>query len=202
MALAGNPEPAAMRGRAREALLEAAVHCITTLGYRGTTQRALVAASGANPRSIAYHYGSKEQLMAAGLVEAFRRRSVTVFRAAAEGGSAGEDRLATCLRALIESFEAEPDVAYALAEAIAETRSDALRGVFSTHYRDSLAGLTAVLDAELGEPYREAGADPAALASAFLALFDGLVLQWLVDRDELPEPGAIAHALATAFRLG
>lgn len=190
-----------MRGRARESLLEAAVQCITTLGYAATTQRDLVAASGANPRSITYHYGSKEQLMVAGLLEAFRRRSRTVLQAAARDGLPGPARLAESLGALIESFRAEPDVAYALAEAVAQTRAEPLRIVLAQHYRDVRQALAEVLDEELGDAYRAAGADPAVLASAFLALFDGFVLQWLVEPDALPEPEAVAHALTTAFRM-
>src|SRR5918992_4790384 len=91
------PSEAPMRGRAREALLAAAVRCIHEKGYAHTTQRDLLAASGANPRSITYHFGSKERLMATALAETFRRRADPIMRA-------GELASGPAMRRFADSF--------------------------------------------------------------------------------------------------
>src|SRR5581483_4870702 len=54
----------------REDLLRGAKHCLITKGYGRTTTRDIVAASGANLASIGYHYGSKEALLNAALIDA------------------------------------------------------------------------------------------------------------------------------------
>ena len=54
----------------REALLEGARRCLEEKGYARTTARDLVAASGTNLASIGYHFGSKEALLNAAMIEA------------------------------------------------------------------------------------------------------------------------------------
>src|SRR5919112_3115265 len=54
----------------REKLLAGAKRCLYERGYARTTARDIVAASGTNLASIGYHYGSKEALLNAALIEA------------------------------------------------------------------------------------------------------------------------------------
>jgi AcrR family transcriptional regulator len=192
---------AMVRGHARGALLDAAVRCIHEKGYAHTTQRDLLAASGANPRSITYHFGSKERLMATALAETFRRRADPVMTAAELAGGPAMRRFTDVFAALLEEFTADRELAYGFAESVAETRSGELREVLAEHYglvRDRIAG---VIRTVLGARYPAAGGDVDALAVALLALVEGLVLQWLVDPDALPDWESLVRALDVAFRV-
>src|SRR3712207_6038158 len=104
----------AMRGRARAALLEAAVRCIHERGYANTTQRDVLAASGANPRSIAYHFGSKDRLMASGLAETFRRRSEPVLAAGEDASGPAMRRFTDVFAALVDQVTSDRELAFAL----------------------------------------------------------------------------------------
>ena len=55
----------------REQLLDGAKRCLYEKGYAGTTARDIVAASRTNLASIGYHFGSKDALLAAAMIEAF-----------------------------------------------------------------------------------------------------------------------------------
>lgn len=189
------------RGRAKEALLEAAVRCIQGQGYAHTTQRDVLAASGANPRSISYHYGSLEQLLAAGLAEAFRRRSEPVLDAAAQGVGSPLERLARSFLVLLDQLKSDRELAFALADGISQARREELRTVFAEHYANLRTQIAAVARAALGERLEAAGGDLDALAAGLLALFDGLVLQWLVEPDKAPEGVAVLRSVTAAFAL-
>src|SRR5688500_3617892 len=54
----------------REKLLAGAKRCLYERGYARTTARDIVAASGTNLASIGYHFGSKEALLNAAMIEA------------------------------------------------------------------------------------------------------------------------------------
>jgi AcrR family transcriptional regulator len=47
----------------RDALLEGALRCLERLPPERITARTIAAESGANPASIAYHFGSKDNLI-------------------------------------------------------------------------------------------------------------------------------------------
>lgn len=174
----------ALRGRAREALLEAAVACIRERGYAATTQRDLVAASGANPRSIAYHFGSKERLMTEALGELFRRRSAPAL----EAMSRRDAPLAELYVELLGLVKADRELAFALTDAISQARGEDVRAALADHYAALRGQLTELLEDVAGQH-----AVPA--AAALLALFDGLVLQWLVDPVAVPPDDELLPAL-------
>ncbi|MFJ8580926.1 TetR/AcrR family transcriptional regulator [Micromonospora sp. NPDC093277] len=54
----------------REQLLAGAKRCLYERGYARTTARDIVTASGTNLASIGYHFGSKEALLTAAMIEA------------------------------------------------------------------------------------------------------------------------------------
>ena len=202
MAADDAPHPRSLRGRAREALLEAAIRCIREKGYARTTQRDLVAASGANPRSITYHFGSKERLMAEALGEAFRRRSVPMMEASAARGDTAAASFAGTFAGLLAAVSADRELAFALTDAISQARADDVRAALAEHYELMRRQGTALVEATLGEAFAEAGGDARTLSSTLLALFDGLVLQGLVDPEGPPAADALLASLRAALRVG
>jgi AcrR family transcriptional regulator len=161
-----------------------------------------VAASGANPRSITYHFGSKERLMAEALGEAFRRRSVPMMEASAARGETAEASFAGTFAGLLAAVHADRELAFALTDAISQARAEDVRAALAEHYELMRAQGTALVEATLGEALAEAGGDARTLSSTLLALFDGLVLQGLVDPEGPPEADAVLTSLRAALRVG
>lgn len=183
--------PAAGGGKNREALLEAAIACLQKHGYARSTSRELAAAAGANLAAITYHYGSKEQLLNEALAEGFRRWAAAL--ASEQLGADGEtppvlERAAERVEA---SFERNRGLAQAFLEALAQAdRSPALRRDLARAYEE----LRSTLAAQLAPAAAGEEDSARALASGLLAIFDGLLIQWLLDRRRTPRASEILEA--------
>ncbi|HEU4600098.1 MAG TPA: TetR/AcrR family transcriptional regulator [Solirubrobacterales bacterium] len=185
----------------RERLLEAAIVCLREEGYARTTARDLVAASETNLASIGYHFGSKENLLNAALVEAFRRWLDPLVALAAEPGPQTPlERLQRSLSAGMATLEENRSLIASALEAWAQmSRSEELRAALERSYQEfheAIAMTTRAAFAELGQ--EEVDAD--ALATLIIALFDGLLVRWQLDRERAPSAerlvGAADRALA------
>ena len=194
----------------REGLLRAAMVCLRDKGYARTTARDLVAASGTNLASIGYHFGSKEALLheaiAQSVVEWMRGVGEEVFT---DQPATTAERLERSLAATVDRFgELEPYL-LAFVEAFPQAiRSEDLRDRMATAYREargegaemlqrSLAGDGVAIDAATGRT----------LSALMMALTDGLILLWLLDRRATPGSretmealGALGPALRGAAR--
>jgi AcrR family transcriptional regulator len=183
----------------REKLLRAAVSCLRDKGYANTTARDLVAASGTNLASIGYHFGGKEALMNEAVAETARTwtRSIEseVWQDATEHPA---EHLRRMLGATLDRFEELEPYLRSFVEAFPPAvRSEELRESMASAYED-VRSAGAVMLERIFE-----GADPPvalehrrALSSLLIALCDGLILQWLLDRDAVPDGEAMLAALA------
>lgn len=173
------------------ALLEAAIECLQTVGYARTTARAVVERSNTNLGSIAYHFGSIENLRDVALLEAATRWLSPLIAAAEQEGSASE-KLERGMQSFVESLETQRPVAVAFIEALAQAdRKPELRRRLAAAYddlRSAIGGLSR------NDPR------PDATASVVLALFDGLMLQWMIDPDRFRAGGKVVDELALALR--
>ncbi|WP_344594846.1 TetR/AcrR family transcriptional regulator [Actinomadura vinacea] len=111
----------------RERLMAAARRLVQEQGYARTTSRDLAAAAEANIASINYHYGSKEELLTAALMEtvdSWGDKIVSAPAAAPSGETAAPDaareRLARLWDEVIESFTTERAMIVAAVEAFAQ----------------------------------------------------------------------------------
>ena len=185
----------------RERLLDAAALCLREKGYANTTARDLVRASGTNLGSIGYHFGSKEAL----LNEAIARtmvlwtRSVEAEAFATEGASTAE-RLERALAAMIDRFAEYEGYLVSFVEAFPQAvRSDELRATMAAAYEDARRAGSEMLRRALAEDGLELSErDSDVLASLVLALCDGLILQWLLDRERTPSSAEVVGALRAA----
>lgn len=164
----------------REALIEGALECIAEKPGAVITARDISAASGANLASIAYHFGSKDALLAHALEEGFKR---WLTELATEMGDVANlspmERLRRATDCLRSSMGRHRGLAHAFLTAIASApHNDALREVLARDYAESRRAIAALLG--LGE-------DEAAIhaGSLILATFDGLLIQALVDDETL-----------------
>lgn len=179
----------------KEQLLEGAKRCLAEKGYARTTARDIVAASGTNLASIGYHYGSKEALLNAAMVSAIsdftdqvlhrhpRPDGATPFEAFEKffGGLLASFGQATAV--LSSSIEAYNGAAHSpeLRRQLAEAHELARRGL--------AAEVLGVAEDELTEhQVRSVG-------SLLMALYPGLMVQFLIDRDRTPTARELADGI-------
>ena len=182
----------------REALLEAALRCIQRRGYGRTTARDLVAESGTNLGAIGYHFGSKEQLLNEAIGLGYARWLEQFAQLAATAGADPRARLRRMAEAIPESFARQRPLAIAFVEALAQAeRSPAVRRQLAASYETSRRALAALIEDQVGGSPE---LDVRILASAMIAIFDGLVVQWLLDPDRVPTGAQVLDAVEAAQR--
>lgn len=174
--------------------MEGALRCLQDRGYARTTARDIAAAAGTNLGAIGYHYGSTERLKNLALEEGFTRwfhELAAPFLAARERGAA--KGLAGTVAELPASYERNRPFALAFIEALAQAEhSTDIRSSLAEAYEQGREG-TLSLFAPLLRRYPEA--DRRVIASAMIALFDGWLLQWLVDPGRTPTGGEVLNAI-------
>lgn len=192
--------PGEREGGHRERLLEAAIVCLQEKGYARTTSRDLVAASGTNLASIGYHFGSKERLLDIAVGEAYQRWLKPLVALAAEPGPATPlERLQRSVAGVIDSLEENRALVSACLEAWAQMpRSEGLRAEMATTYDDfhrTIAATTREAFAEIGAT----DVDADTLAALIIAIFDGLLVQWQLDPERVPDPERLTAAAEGAL---
>ncbi|PZF81258.1 TetR/AcrR family transcriptional regulator [Jiangella anatolica] len=181
----------------RDDLLQGAKRLLARKGYAHITARDLVAESGTNLASIGYHFGSKEALLNAAVLDSFDEWDGEIERAIdARPGDAPADRLEAFLDGVVRGVAANRAVAMASVQAFAQFEyAPELREQLAAAYgraRREIAALLLERDDVDDETARQLG-------SLALATVNGLVLQWLVDPDSAPSAADLAAALR---RLG
>jgi len=122
------------------------------------------------------------------MIQLFNRRNWKV------GGSAFADEDATPLERLRALFvaagkvlEAPRPLFVSFVEAIAQAgRSEDVRQQLAAHYRDARRATAEAIRAMFGPAAERLDGEPEGMAVLLLALFDGLVLQWLLEPDAVP----------------
>jgi AcrR family transcriptional regulator len=187
----------------REQLLAGAISCLQTRGYARTTTRDIAAAADANLASIGYHFGSKEALLNAAIIENFeqwtRRIGELTF---AEQDASPLERMATSLKVMLDSFAEHRPLLVAFVEAMAQScHSDELREQLASHYRESRQAVAEMVSASFADAAGQLGAAPDVVASFLIAVCDGFVLQWLLDPARTPDGEELITGLGSALAL-
>jgi AcrR family transcriptional regulator len=179
----------------REALLAGAKRCIVEKGYAHTTARDIVAASGTNLASIGYHFGSKDALLDAAILDSFDDWDDDIEAALRDhhDGTA-VDRLAAFLEVLIDKTRTDRAMVAASVQWVAQIEfSPLVRGELAEAFARARRAFAAML---LGVPEDGVDDDTARrVGSLGLALVNGMVLQALVDADRAPSGQDLAAAL-------
>ena len=160
----------------RANLVEGTLRCLERLPPERVTARAIAEESGANLASIAYHFGSKDNLVTEAVIEGLDRWLAEI---AGRLGDLASLEPAERFRRAGDVYEATrrqhaglaKNFVGALAKAQHDPRVGELLAAGFQRTRPTLAGL-------LGLGADQAGEDAAGLV---LALFDGLVFQVLLD---------------------
>jgi AcrR family transcriptional regulator len=160
----------------REQIIKTATDVFATEGFEGTALKRVAELVGVKEATLFHYFRGKQELLTAVLAERDRR------------GAAHADEDETGLRLLVpvaERNRREPGLTtlYAVASATANDPGHDSHGYFQERYATLVETLAE--DIERGQTAGEVRRDvpPAALARLVVAVFDGLQLQWLYDKD-------------------
>lgn len=184
----------------REALLNAAKTLLRQSGRANITARDLVAASGTNLGSIAYHFGSKDALLEEACKVVFEEWAETVARAtSADPDAPPVRRLATSLEMTLDEFDTMRPYFLGFIEIVVRSQgSPEVREQLVAHYRKQRATVAGIVTESLSEAIGTQ--DAAHLASLLMAISDGLMLQSLIDPMHVPTSQQLMAALANALK--
>ena len=164
--------------RRREQIITAAIELFGEVGYRAAGLRDIAARAGITHPGLLYHFGSKEELLAA--VLKYRDLEQEGMLSAVHG----EPHLVIrAIYQLVESNARQSKIVEMFTMLAAESTDSAhpAHDYFELRYgmlRDRYTGLASVLaDAGMLRP----GITPRVVATNMIALLDGLQIQWLHD---------------------
>lgn len=175
-------------------IVQAAAEVFSTAGFHASTFKEIARRAGVSERGLAYHFHTKEALLEAVMSDHHHRRSAVVLAATGLGAFAA-------VLAVVEADAEMPDVVNL--QSILGGEATAQDHPAHDHYRHRYADLrmylarafAAALDD--GEATSELGAND--LAAGFIALLDGLQMQWLFDRDAVRVGKTVDGFLATVL---
>jgi AcrR family transcriptional regulator len=184
----------------RDRLLAAALTCVQEKGYAHTSARDIASAGSVSLGSIGYHFGSKEGLLIEAIGEGFRRwTGLVVGRLQQIDDDNPFDRLERALDELMASLDDHRGLMVAFFEALGPaTRSPDLRAQLAEQYEESRDAFAAAIEESLpldGQTVRD-------IASVLIALFDGVVIQRLVDPSRAPTGSTVTSSFRAAIPVG
>ena len=168
----------------REALMEAAKRCLTERGYSHTSARDIASEAGVSTAAIGYHYGTKDALLMAALLEALAEWAAVLAErmvAPSEPGTAPSERFTQNWERVIETFTTDRAlwrIQFDMLGAI--DRNPRMKEILSGSNRDARLALVAMF----GDPRGTDAADDdeaERLGSFYQALLAGLSAQHLVN---------------------
>jgi AcrR family transcriptional regulator len=182
----------------RAQILSAASRCFAEKGYYGTSIDDIGAAAGLSKGAIYHHFGSKREIF----VELFASWSADLLERwrGIDGGSAGLGPIARESQEALDWAEEITPLSMATLEFYAHAaRDEELRRQVAevcSSVRGHLVGL--LEDAQ--SRGLAGGVDPAGLANAVMAMFEGLVLLKIVDREGIDLPTAWRQGMMVLMR--
>lgn len=175
----------------REALLAGAKQCLREKGYAATTVRDITtAAGGVSMAAIGYHFGSRETLLNAAVVESMDEVGTAVGTAVASSPGDYEQLWSR----LLASFAGDRTLWLASLEAFVQAgRSPELAEQIRVGVQEGRRGVAAALT---GVPEDEVDEETVrSIGSVQMALMSGLMVQSLDDPDNAPTAAEIVAGL-------
>ncbi|MGV9268960.1 TetR/AcrR family transcriptional regulator [Kitasatospora sp. NPDC003701] len=171
----------------REDLLAGAKRCLYEKGYGRTTARDIATASGVSLAAIGYHFGSKEALLYAALIEATGEWGAAlgaVVARASELADNPEDRFVAVWEGVKETFVEHRGLWAAQFEAMVQgERAPELAAALTAVQKEGRLGLAALFQGLTEVPDTE---DELARGMFYQALLVGLAAQWLAAPEMAP----------------
>jgi AcrR family transcriptional regulator len=178
--------------KTREGILDAALEVFAESGYRSGSLREIAAGAGLSEAGVLHHFPNKAALLEAVLD---RRDELAVSQVYLHPEDGAET-----LRELIELARHNtriPGVVELFCVLSAESTSPdhPAHAYFIRRYERSRNLLVGAFELLAAEGRLRAGVSPHEAAVSTLALMDGLQIQWLLDRDIVDMPTALADHL-------
>ncbi|WP_248703874.1 TetR/AcrR family transcriptional regulator [Curtobacterium sp. MWU13-2055] len=173
----GTRGPYAKGVHRRREILDQTLDVVASRGIDGTSLRAIGDAIGVSHAALKHYFSSREAL----LVEVLRERDAASDRAL--GDTAG---VFTRLAFVADRNVSEPALVTlytTLLGASVESGNETAREFFAARFDEARGNLVAQLHDELAASGRHSDADLEQVASLIIAAFDGLQVQWLLDRN-------------------
>jgi AcrR family transcriptional regulator len=181
----------------REALLESAITSLQEKGYGATTARDVANGAGVSLGAIGYHFGSVQELLDAALAEAVRRWFEPLIGLLSSPQVPPTlDQLGPALDGVFDTLATHRPLVIAYFEALLRAeRSPPLRAALAADLGAFQTALTTGIARFLARRPESESPDPEAAASLVMATFDGLIIQWLLDPQQVPGGQLIADTL-------
>ncbi|WP_433207331.1 TetR/AcrR family transcriptional regulator [Nocardia sp. CA-107356] len=179
----------------RTALVEAAIRCLQTMPPETITARVLSTEAGANLASIGYHFGSKDGLLAEAMDVAFQRwQDEVVSNIVGLPARDFGDRLEQAIDVVLAGMSRYAGLTGAFFIAVARAPHDErVRQPLAESYAKLRPAMAAAFS--LGD---DRAADDA--AGIIMAIFDGLLVQAVLDPGQILDPQRVAAAQRRLFR--
>jgi AcrR family transcriptional regulator len=187
----------------RAALLEAGIACLQEKGYADTKARDIAGRAGVSLGAIGYHFGSTDELLQEALAEAVRRwLEPLIGLISTVPERVDHERLGPAIQSFLETFSAKRPLVLSYFEALLRAEhAGGLRSAMAADFDALHVAIRAGIERlQAGQP-RSRRVDPDVAATMVMAVFDGLIVQWLVDPNRLPTGEEIAQTLRRAASL-
>jgi len=175
--------------------MAAALESVADRGLAGATSRDIARRANTNLQAITYHFGSKDELVALALLQAFRAwiaPAVEVLRS-------GQDpipRMVGAVQALQDAFERSGPLRAGYLEALVQAnRSDTVRAGVHETLGELRSLLTEQIDSLRAGSFLPAWIEPDAMATLLLATADGLALHAALDPESVDHRRVSAQAM-------
>jgi AcrR family transcriptional regulator len=180
----------------RAALIEGTLRCLERLPPERVTARAIAEASGANLASIAYHFGSKDNLVTEAVIAGLDRWLEEISAALGDlAALAPAERYRRAGEVLEATRQRHTGLARNFLGALAKAQHDPrVRELLADGFRRSRGEVAALL----GLGGDQAGDDAGGLV---LALFNGMLFQQLLDPDLAIEGERLQQAQTRLRRI-
>lgn len=168
----------------RQRILDACITAFGQSGFYGATMKDIAGRAGISHTGLLHHFPNKESLLVA-VLDYRDKRSQTVWQAALEQlGETPENTVRSMLAAVVAN-ELEPGLAALHASLSAEATSPEhpAHEYFKNRYRASRDYYQHRFEEIAERGHLDARMSPQALSFAFIAILDGLQIQWLYEKD-------------------
>jgi AcrR family transcriptional regulator len=164
----------------RREILDAAVEVFSASGFRNGSLRDVARRVGLSQAGILHHFPSKSALLSAVL----ERRDEQTLEAANRNTPHGIE-LFRAMRGVVEENAATRALVelHVLISAESTSSDHPANEYFLRRYRSVVETVRVALDEAAEAGHLRPGVDPAAAARMYIALLDGLQVQWLLDPD-------------------
>ncbi|MDX3191865.1 TetR/AcrR family transcriptional regulator [Streptomyces sp. MN03-5084-2B] len=178
----------------KESLLAGAKRCLYEKGYARTTVRDLASAANVSMAAIGYHFGSREALLNAALIEANEEWGETLAKTLqvdTPPEAAPAERFELIWQRVIESFGEHRRMWAVSFEACSQPDLDeTVRAQLANAVEQARHGL-----ANLFQGLDDGSAEARAVGTVHQALLSGAMLQWLIDPDHAPSGADLVRGL-------